>query len=187
SRFMRALRAAVAVPTGAAVLLLAHIDKAGARVGTAGNSYSGSTAWHNAARSRLALLDVDGAIELRHEKSNLGRRIDPVSLRLSDAGVLVPAGTHTDAGAILREQADADAILAAMLAAEAQGVTVSASRTGPATAQHALATFPELQDTLRGSKGRARFWAGMAVLLRDGRAGSEEFTDGSRHRRRRFV
>lgn len=68
-QFVRYLAAAIRVHHGA-LLLLAHIDKAAARYGSAGNSYSGSTAWHNSVRSRLAL--VDG--ELRQEKLNVGKR-----------------------------------------------------------------------------------------------------------------
>ncbi|HVV97943.1 MAG TPA: AAA family ATPase, partial [Rhodanobacteraceae bacterium] len=41
----------------AGVLLLAHIDKNAAKFGAQGNSYSGSTAWHNSVRSRLALIE----------------------------------------------------------------------------------------------------------------------------------
>ncbi len=51
--FMRAL-ARIAQVKGGAVLLLAHVDKGSSRrdrTGTEG--YSGSTAWHNSARSRL--------------------------------------------------------------------------------------------------------------------------------------
>jgi hypothetical protein len=53
--FMRLLRQ-FARGNHAAVILLAHIDKTAARYGSAGNSYSGSTAWHNSARSRLDSL-----------------------------------------------------------------------------------------------------------------------------------
>ena len=62
----------------AAVVLLAHIDKAAARNGGQGNSYSGSTAWHNSARSRLALVEDEATgLELLHEKANFGKKRDP--------------------------------------------------------------------------------------------------------------
>ena len=48
------LLAQIARENEAGVLLLAHIDKAAARDGGKRNSYSGSTAWHNSARSRFA-------------------------------------------------------------------------------------------------------------------------------------
>src|SRR5690625_5910278 len=53
--FIRAL-ATLARANDAAVVLLAHIDKVAARNGGGGNDYSGSTAWHNSARSRIALM-----------------------------------------------------------------------------------------------------------------------------------
>lgn len=52
--FVRGLRAPVR-KQGGAVLLLAHIDKSAAKGFGGGGSYSGSTAWHNSARSRLVL------------------------------------------------------------------------------------------------------------------------------------
>ncbi len=64
-------------PHNGAIVLLAHIDKSAARYGASGNSYSGSTGWHNSARSRLALVDN----ELRQEKLNVGKVLpDPIPL-----------------------------------------------------------------------------------------------------------
>lgn len=91
--FMRQLRQLF--PDGSeppAMLLLAHIQKAavGAR---GGESYSGSTAWHNSARSRLALTaDRDDAtrLTLSHDKLNLGpRTAAPLHLVRSLAGLLM--------------------------------------------------------------------------------------------------
>ncbi len=68
--FVRGLRALVR-KQGGAVLLLAHIDKSAAKGFGGGESYSGSTAWHNSARSRLVLKpDKGGELILEHEKSN---------------------------------------------------------------------------------------------------------------------
>jgi AAA domain/Primase C terminal 2 (PriCT-2)/RepB DNA-primase from phage plasmid len=68
---------------GGAVLLLAHVDKTTSRAGkgAGSESYSGSTAWHNSVRSRLFLTETGpGALELRHEKSNLGGKLPTVAL-----------------------------------------------------------------------------------------------------------
>ena len=91
--FMRQLRQLF--PDGSeppAMLLLAHIQKA-ATGGRHAESYSGSTAWHNSARSRLALTaDKDDAtrLTLSHDKLNLGPRTAE-SLRLvrSHTGLLM--------------------------------------------------------------------------------------------------
>lgn len=72
-RFVREL-AGLVRPRNGAVLLLAHVDKNTARGFGGGEGYSGSTAWHNSARSRL-FLERDagaGALTLKHEKSTHG-------------------------------------------------------------------------------------------------------------------
>lgn len=79
--FMRSL-AQMAQPAGA-VLLLVHVDKASARGDRPGNSegYSGSTAWHNSARSRMLLSrGKDDGLILEHQKNNLGPCLPPVEL-----------------------------------------------------------------------------------------------------------
>ena len=73
--FMRALNS-IAHHSGAAILLLAHVDKASVRMGAGqdtNSTFSGSTAWNNSARSRWAMTrDNDRVVSLRHEKCNLG-------------------------------------------------------------------------------------------------------------------
>lgn len=87
--FMRAL-AEVARLTNCAVMLLAHVDKNTSRNKKAegGEGYSGSTAWHNSARSRLFLTrGDDGLLTLEHQKSNLGKKREPLSLVWLDGGL----------------------------------------------------------------------------------------------------
>lgn len=87
--FMRSL-VEVARETGAAVLLLAHVDKNTSRAGRGegGEGYSGSTAWHNSARSRLFLSrDKAGTLTLEHQKSNLGKLQEPLSLNWPDGSL----------------------------------------------------------------------------------------------------
>ena len=87
--FIRAL-AMVIKPTNAGCLLLAHVDKntSRARKPEGGEGYSGSTAWHNSARSRLFLTrGDDGLLSLEHQKSNLGRMRDPITLEWAEDGL----------------------------------------------------------------------------------------------------
>jgi hypothetical protein len=68
--FMRAL-SVLAREAKAGVLLLAHVDKGTSRGDRGPNTegYSGSTAWHNSARSRLFMRrDAEGALVLEHQK-----------------------------------------------------------------------------------------------------------------------
>ncbi len=80
--FMRALSLAVR-PTNSGCLLLAHVDKGTSRKRTpeGGEGYSGSTSWHNSARSRLFLTrDERGLLTLEHQKSNFGQISEPITL-----------------------------------------------------------------------------------------------------------
>ena len=85
--FMRSFNA-IAQHAGAAMLLLAHVDKASVRMG-AGNdtnsTFSGSTAWNNSARSRWAMTREGDAISLRHEKCNLGALQEGIQLEFDPA------------------------------------------------------------------------------------------------------
>jgi hypothetical protein len=87
--FMRSL-AKVAQATDCGLVLLAHVDKNTSRNKRAegGEGYSGSTAWHNSARSRLFLTrGDDGRLTLEHQKSNLGRMAEPITLEWPEGGL----------------------------------------------------------------------------------------------------
>lgn len=171
----------IAHENDAGLILLAHIDKAAARNGSQGNSYSGSTAWHNSVRARLALAANDGVVELTPEKLNHGKLAEPITLQWTDAGVLMPVDrTSTPAGG----QADEEAVMAALRAAQAAGVDVGAARSGPSTAQSILATFPELPPHLHGLRGRRAFWAAVGRLTAAGKVRVETITTESRNRKK---
>jgi RecA-family ATPase len=86
--FMRALNS-IAQHSAAAVLLLAHVDKASVRMGAGqdtNSTFSGSTAWNNSARSRWAMTrDSDRLVTLRHEKCNLGPLQEEIRLEFDQA------------------------------------------------------------------------------------------------------
>lgn len=180
--FMRML-ADIARHTTAAVLLLAHIDKASAKFGAQGNSYSGSTAWHNSARSRLALAKRDGVTELCQEKLTVGREAEPIVLAWTKDAVLAPAGlsgASAPQGDTNTATRDADAVLTALRAANAAAVNVTPARQGQATSYNCLATFDELPKDLRGPRGKDRFWSALNKLLADGRVEVEDYMNASR-------
>lgn len=185
--FVRML-AQVARDNDAGMLLLAHLDKHAAKHGGAGNSYSGSTAWHNSARSRLAIIERDGQPRLVHEKANLGPKADPVPLEWTDSGVLVPRNCTGESASQdeARERQDAERLLKAMQAAQAADTNVPAARSGPATAQHVLQTFRELPDELHGKEGRRRFWRAMSRLMDQERVSSETYKAANRHEKTRL-
>jgi RecA-family ATPase len=179
---------------GAAILLLAHVDKQTAKnVGRNGASqhYSGSSAWHNSARSRLALIPSNHEVELVHEKANFTRTAEPLLLSWSERGVLMPSdlvpneGRHAIANA--QAEADADAVLEALRDATARGVSVPTGRTGPSTAHAVLQTLAALPKHLRGREGRERFWAGLSALECAGSIAVESYRNADRKLRHRFA
>lgn len=174
--FMRCL-ADLARETGSALLLLAHIDKAAARWGSNGNSYSGSTAWHNSARSRLALVDKEGAPELRQEKLNLARALDPVSLSFNDCGVLIPV-TSTVRSQIANE--DTRFVLEAITRIIESGSTVTAASAGPRKTYGVIEAY--LPEKLRGKDGKRRVSAALRRLEASGQIARVPFTRENRHK-----
>lgn len=130
--FVRILAGMVRKQQGA-VLLLAHIDKTAARGFGAGQTYSGSTAWHNSARSRLAMKrEADGALVIEHEKSNLGPLRDPLRLAWPRDGVpMLDAPAAGIVGAIVRDNRTSD-LLRLIADANDRGEKVSTAVTGPA-------------------------------------------------------
>jgi len=80
----------IAKLSNCALLLLAHVDKATsrARKSEGGEGYSGSTAWHNSVRSRLFMTRTEsGTLVIEHQKSNLGRCHEPVTLEWLEDGL----------------------------------------------------------------------------------------------------
>lgn len=187
--FVRKL-AQIARENDAGMLLLAHVDKAAARYGSHGNAYSGSTAWNNSARSRLAMEEKDGGVELRHEKFNLGKRAESVKLIWSHAGVLT-LDSNANAGAQiianLGAANDAEYVLSALRAAAVMGTNVPTARRGSVTAQAVLETFSALPEMLHGTQGRKRFWRAIDWLVAEDCVSLETYRDSSRHERQRFA
>ncbi len=194
-RFVRSL-IRMARKGGAGVLLLAHVDKHAVRFGGKGQAFSGSVAWHNSARSRLALItDESGVLQLHQEKLQEGaRKADPITLGWTDDGVLIPmdpADAQAEAEAVraLTDGADDDGVFAAIRNACEVGVTVPGALSGQDTALHFLRAAPEVPAALkqdnRASNQRLR--AALQRLQRSGRLTVETYRDSSRNSRKKLV
>ncbi|MDU7556420.1 MAG: AAA family ATPase [Pseudomonas sp.] len=178
--FIRSL-AIMARTNDAAVVLLAHIDKASAKNGAQGNSYSGSTAWHNSARSRLSLLEADGRIQLAHEKANMSKKAEPLSITFRDSVPMPESTAWSDTG-LTNEEYDQCEIMRALEAAAQAGINVPASVTpGAYSAMKALESLPEYMDTFRGKAGSARAARAITALARSGRIERIEYRKPNRH------
>ena len=175
--FMRCLNA-IAHGTGAAVLLLAHVDKASVRMGAGTDSqstYSGSTAWNNSARSRWAMTRENECIALRHEKCNLGPLQEELRLEFdTQAKVFRPFGTSpgASAAAALVRNTHRAAILKLFQAAAHAGQRLSMSATANNNAYRVLkseAEFPRIQ--------RSEFFSMLYQLQRDGLVDEQEYVN----------
>lgn len=137
--FMRLL-GDLAKRNDAGVLLLAHVDKQTSRKPANPNDegYSGSTAWHNSARSRLFMsVKNAGELTLEHQKSNFGKRREPISLiwrdghlpeLLSDSASFESSNLRADGR--IQDQKAAD-LLRLMAEYEQRGQYCSTKSTSP--------------------------------------------------------
>ena len=184
--FIRML-AALARENDAGLLLAAHVDKNAAKYGGLGNSYSGSTAWHNSVRSRLALVSDDNGLLLATEKVQDGKPPEPVRVTFNDWGVLVPQSAGaSQAAADTQAGDDSAAVLTVLRLALADGQIVSAAKGGNVTAWHTLCDYPELADEYKTKAGRRRVDAALLRLIRDGRIVRTTYRKPDRHEAARY-
>lgn len=172
-------------PHRGAVLLLAHIDKASAKFGAKGNSYSGSTAWHNSARSRLALADG----EIHHEKLNHAAKLsDPIRIRW-DEGVPVPDSSSRGdvAGKGIIHQAEDAALIRCIGIAITNGDAIPTAAQGSSTAWRALEGYPEFTACFGTADGKRRFKECVVRLSRAGRIRREMQETAARKFTERWV
>lgn len=181
--FMGAL-GRIARECDAGVVLLAHIDKSAARNGANGNTYSGSTAWHNSARSRLAIVagTKPADVELHHEKNNLGKCADPIKLKWNDHGVLVPLSSM-DWAEVTRESDDSASAMAVLVAAHKRGIRVPTATQGQHTAPRAVQHLAEFVESFgkQGSRGNRKFNTALDDLCASGRIVKHSEKAANRH------
>lgn len=177
--FIRALRQRLARPDRA-VLLLSHVSKASVvnrRAGVdASEDYSGSTAWHNSARSRLSLTpEKGGRIRIEHLKANKGSRAEPLNLEWLD-GVPLPQGEHPGIAMVEALQRDferkrdedfKEVVVSIIQDFDRRGERVPSAMSGAHTAYKALSgsVNPEFPKSLE----RVRFNRLVRELEHEGR------------------
>lgn len=171
-----------------AVLLLAHIDKHAAKNGAPGNTYSGSTAWNNSVRSRLALIQASGGIELVQEKFNLGRPIDPILFKFDERGVLVPGfSPDVRAAEAIVAKSDDETVLTLIRRASDAGESVPTGQSGPKTTVWFLSSYPDWPAWFNTSDGKRRFRDAIRRLEMTGRIVRQSYRNNARNERQRFL
>ena len=169
-----------------AVLLLTHTPKQAVRGG--GESYSGSTAWHNSARARLSLTpakDDETRLTLSLDKLNIAPlRREPLHLVRSHGGVLV-----LDEGARKTEDTPSEPPTTALLRLLAdfnqRGEHVSPEQSARNNAWKMLrpeAGFPKRAYTIAGP-----LFSAMRELERGGLIERAEYVNAHRKRYEQWL
>lgn len=187
--FMRCLNL-IAGETRAAVMLLAHVDKASARAGAGldtNTTFSGSTAWNNSARSRWAMVRDGQAVVMRHEKCNFGALQEELRLEFdNEAKVFKKFGTipgQAAAAALVRNTQRA-VILKLIGRHAAEGVNLSMKANAPTTnIYNVLAQDDEFPNGLK----RHEFFQIMRDFERERLVGSEPYKKANRTTGQRVV
>ncbi len=152
----------LAQETGAAILMLAHPNKAG-------DDYSGSTGWNNAVRSRV-FLEHDEETDLRHlrlPKSNYSKKGDVVSFRWHEWAFVrdddLPPDTQAKIAEAIRSSSENAAFLGCLREIIRQNRQVSEM---PTAANYAPKKFEGMHEA-KGFKKR-HLEAAMDRLFRIG-------------------
>lgn len=187
--FMRLLRQLMP-ETQPAILLLAHIQKSATGAGRQSESYSGSTAWHNSARSRMALTaDKEDAtrLTLTHEKLNVAARTaQPLNLVRTDGGIIaLDNGATASADDGLDFEPPEIAILRLLADFNERGEHVSAEQSAHTNAWKLLrpeADFPKKHYMAAGS-----LFAAMREFERQGLIQKSVYTNDYRKERTEWL
>lgn len=165
-----------------AILLLTHTPKQA--VGGRGESYSGSTAWHNSARARLSLTPTkndDSRLTLSLDKLNIGpRTAEPLHLVRSHGGVL-----ELDEGAHNAEDAPSEPPTTTLLRLLADFVR-RGERVSPEPKAHTNAWAMLREETgfpRKRYRNAGALLTAMRQLERDGLISREDYRDAHRKTR----
>lgn len=187
--FMRALNL-IANFTRAAVLLLAHVDKASVRGGVgldSNTTFSGSTAWNNSARSRWAMVRDANNVVLRHEKCNLGPLQEELRIEFdTTAKVFKRFGTipGQKAAQTLMRNSQRAVILQLISRASAAGVNLSMNSNSPrSNIYNVLADDTEFPNRL----DRKTFFGILRDMEREGLVALETYKKANRMTGQRVI
>lgn len=187
--FMRALNL-IANVTRAAVLLLAHVDKASVRGGAgldSNTTFSGSTAWNNSARSRWAMVRDANNVVLRHEKCNLGPLQEELRIEFDPGSkVFKRFGTipGQKAAQTLMRNSQRAVILQLISRAMAAGVNLSMNSNSPrSNIYNVLADDTEFPNRL----DRKTFFGIMRDMEREGLVALETYKKANRMTGQRVI
>ncbi|MCO5099219.1 MAG: AAA family ATPase [Rhodocyclaceae bacterium] len=186
--FIRTLRRLIA--EDGALILIAHVDKQGAKAGSDALGFSGSTGWHNSVRCRwFAYAETDeeggetGNIVVEVRKSNLGRSGASLVLAFDEtSGTFERVDTgQAPRGRVFQRVDEAEAIIAVVRDAWIAGDPIPAASSGTRTAHSVAEARGALPASLRGRTGRKRFYRALEELRASKAVCVEVARRGNRH------
>lgn len=182
SKFIRSLTNLVRSNEGA-VILLSHIDKASAKARST-ESYSGSTAWNNAARSRLSLSSQNGGLVLQHLKSNRGPLASDMELEWKQGvPVLVNSLFSSSQSGAASDQIQRS-ILALITQCNKRGESISVE---PQARNNAFKMLKSENTFPRSIRQADQLWPVLRALEDRGELQREYFQDTYRKTRTRWM
>lgn len=183
SKFIRSLTKLVRSNGGAAILL-SHIDKASAKARTT-ESYSGSTAWNNAARSRLSLSSQNGRLILQHLKSNRGRLAADIDLEWQQGvPMLINSPSSIALGGACLEEQVRGAVLNLIAACNRRGENISVESQAR---NNAFKTLKSEKTFPRNIRSPDQLWPVLRDLEDRGELQREDYQDRHRKTRTRWI
>jgi len=186
--FVRMLRRLIA--EDGALLLLAHVDKLGAKAGADALGFSGSTGWHNGVRCRwFAYAEADegggetGNVVVEVRKSNLGRAGASMTLAFDESlGTFERVDTgQRNPGRVFQRADEAEAIIAVVRAAWEADDPIPAAMSGQRTAHSVCSARDDFPASLKGRAGKRRFAAALEQLRAAGAVVVEARRRPNRH------
>ena len=183
------------------VIHVGHIDKAAAKGSAFGQTYSGSTAWNNSVRTRIALTvpngnepgeprtEDDGRRLLVVEKTNYGRPGLTIALRYdNDSGVFVRDGDPLAGNMIgaIRDRSERRAILRLLIECERISRNVMTPQRANGNAATILGEMDGYPKALKAGLGRKRLWSHLRRLEDESQIRAEPFKTPAGHRTERW-
>jgi len=180
------------IPSTGAVILIGHVNRDTARNPATSQGYSGSTAWHNAVRSRMYMYSrstdqADDGFIVELQKSQHGRPGFKLQVRFDEQqDVLVPDDRPLP-GTTEPEESDLDVLVEIVRAADERSDPVPAASMGRRTAFHVMSVHPTFPKIFAGQKASKSFWKAMEGLRQAGRIRARTEKGPSRHKREVFY
>ena len=190
--FIRSL-AKIAKSTNGAFVLLAHVDKDTAR-GKFNNAegYSGSTAWHNSARSRLLLeRNEDGTLTFKHQKGNHSNGLqEPILLEWLPDELPKLMGNCIDLTPLLNgvargaDEGKAKVLLGLIKEFASRGQYCNPNMTSHSKVHKVLKSDPEFKKLKLSPDDTQRI---ITQCQRSGWLEVEQYSDSSRNKKEKWV